>query len=554
MFVLDKKSYDLLIYLMGLENPETIMEISKTLNQSRRKIYYHLDKINDVLPADVDKIISYPRVGIVLSSAQKSACQELLAQLDDYSYVMSVEERIQLTLTYIAISKERVTLEKLMKLNDVSRNTVLNDLNDIRSKLSEEEYDIQLQVTKVSGYYFVCHPLSKIQFLYRLLYRIYTEGNKNFVDIIRDRLIDLTGLKQYFSDEVNNYIHQSLTCAQETLGKTLNPQDSLFMVQILPYLLLSYRSIELTEEERQAVNRDFSLTWKRKEYALASKIAQGLEQRFELQLDKIEISLVAMLLLSFRKDRDSHLESQDYAEMKTVLNRFLMALSEQYHLNFKHYDDLLNQLLRHCKALLYRKTYGIVSVNPLTQQIKTRYSDLFQMTQGCASLLEESWLIRLNDDDIAYLVIHLGGELVKDVSQLQENKSVIIVCDEGIGIQKLLLSQCESILNHCLIQAVFTSEQFYSVADIVVADIVISTSDALETSLPVMVVQPILTELDRMKLSRIFNHRENEEFVSISQKLENCLQPYVPDVDERRVLKAQISHILEQEMMQSNKL
>ena len=147
MILLDKKSYRLLSYLVELQEPETVMAISKKLNQSRRKIYYHLENINEALPADVEKIISYPRVGILLSAQQKAVCQELLDELDDYSYVMSIEERLQLSLTYIAISKERVTIEKLMNLHDVSRNTILNDLNDIRSKLAAEEYDIHLRVS-----------------------------------------------------------------------------------------------------------------------------------------------------------------------------------------------------------------------------------------------------------------------------------------------------------------------------------------------------------------------------------------------------------------------
>ncbi len=42
--MLDKKSYDLLSYLLTLTEPETVTTISKVLNQSRRRIYYHLDK------------------------------------------------------------------------------------------------------------------------------------------------------------------------------------------------------------------------------------------------------------------------------------------------------------------------------------------------------------------------------------------------------------------------------------------------------------------------------------------------------------------------------
>lgn len=210
MIILDKRSYSLLYYVVHSYEPETIMVISKKIGQSRRKIYYHLDRINDALPNDVDAIISYPRIGIVLNDEQREACKVLLAELGDYSYIMSVEERIQLSLTYIAVSKDKVTIEKLMQLNDVSRNTILNDLGNIRDYLSKDDYDIQLRVNKAQGYLLSCHPLSKIQFLYHLLYSIYSQGNKSFIAIIRERIIDLTGFGQYFSKEINRYLQDQL--------------------------------------------------------------------------------------------------------------------------------------------------------------------------------------------------------------------------------------------------------------------------------------------------------------------------------------------------------
>ena len=111
MIILDKKSYALLSYLIKLDEPETVMTISKKLKQSRRKIYYHLEKINDALPTDVEQIISYSRVGIVLNVKQKAACRLLLKELDAYSYVMSINERMQLILLYIGVSDQRVTIK-----------------------------------------------------------------------------------------------------------------------------------------------------------------------------------------------------------------------------------------------------------------------------------------------------------------------------------------------------------------------------------------------------------------------------------------------------------
>ena len=171
--LLDKSSCDLLHYLIRLQEPATVMEISRELGQSRRKIYYHLNKINASLPGYLDMIESQPRIGLLLTPEQKEACQVLLEGLDSYSYILNMTERMQLMLIYICIAQERVTIEKLMELTEVSRNTVLNDLNEIRGKLAQEQYQMTLYVSKAHGYDLDCHPLNKIQYMHSLLYNLY---------------------------------------------------------------------------------------------------------------------------------------------------------------------------------------------------------------------------------------------------------------------------------------------------------------------------------------------------------------------------------------------
>ncbi|MDK7057636.1 PRD domain-containing protein, partial [Streptococcus agalactiae] len=93
-------------------------------------------------------------------------------------------------------------------------------------------------------------------------------------------------------------------------------------------------------------------------------------------------------------------------------------------------------------ALLFRKTYGIVSQNPLTAQIKEKYAELFAVTKSCAVILEEAWLISLTDDEVAYLALHMGGFLKHNHAEKRDAKRIYLVCDEGVAVQKLLLKQC----------------------------------------------------------------------------------------------------------------
>ncbi|MCB5004951.1 transcription antiterminator [Streptococcus mutans] len=553
MIILDRNSYDLLSYLIKLEEPETVMSISKVLNQSRRKVYYHLDKINEALPSEIPKIISYPRIGILLSSQQKAACRTLLADLDDYSYVMSIQERMLLSITYIAIAKDRVTIEKLMQINAVSRNTILNDLNELRQRLSFEPYSIKLQATKSKGYYLDCHPLSKIQYLNKLLHTIYTDSNPNFIAMMRDKLRDFADLSSYFSDDISSFIRGELQVSQALLGKKINSQDIRFMVATLPYQLLSYQNLGLSEREQRNLLSEFSPIKERKEYEIARHLNENLKREFRIELDEIETSLIAVLLLSYRKDRDMHLESHDYDDMRRVLSYFIDTFELDYHVCFKHKQLLLNQLLTHCKALLFRKAYGIVSNNPLTDQIKDKYADLFAMTKVCLSILENAWSIKMNDDDIAYITIHIGGELVHSETKPTPPAVLTLVCDEGIGVQKLFMQQCKQYLPHSKIEAVLTSEQFYSVADIMAVDLVISTNDSLDTQLPTLFVHSILRDDDAIKLIRFAKQRGQTGQDDFDKKLETYIRHYVKNDSDCYVLKTKIEGLINEELLYDNK-
>lgn len=548
VIILDKKSYDLLSYLIRLKEAETVMAISAALGQSRRKIYYHLDKINEALPSHVAQIVSYPRVGILLNSEQKAACQQLLNEVTDYHYVMKGDERRSLSAIYIAVATERVTLDKLMMINDVSRNTILNDLAELREELSSYNNKIQLHATKAKGYYFDCHPMALIQYLYKVLAGVYQGGNSSFIELFDHKLSETQGLSAYFSKEVLDYFHEYLFLSQSSLGKTINIQDSQFMLQILPFILLSYRNMQLHSETKTALKSDFNLIWKRKEYQIAKALASELYHNFKLHLDDIEVGMVAMLMLSFRKDQDHHVESQDYEQMRATIGDFIDQLELRYQLHFTHKKDLLRQLTRHCKALVYRKAYGIFSINPLTDHIKEKYEELFAMAQSCAVILEQAWQIRLTDDDVAYLTIHLGGELRHSHADWDKTK-LVIVSDDGIGIQKLLLKQCQRYLPNCQIEAVFTTEQYQSVFDLMSVDIVVSTTDALEALVPILIVNPILSDDDIIRLIRFSKQGRLSDSSRFSLELEKAIETIVKDDADRYALKTKIEKLIHHELL-----
>lgn len=553
MILLDKTSCELLRYLIHLKKPETIMMISRATQQSRRKIYYHLEKINEVLLQSDEVIKSHPRVGICLTDHQKKICASLLKEVDAYGYIMSMKERMNLTILYICIAKERVTIDRLMELTEVSRNTVLNDLSEIRQQLSLENYQVHLTSTKKRGYFLKCHPLHKIQYVHALLYRIFTEGDQSFLQILTEKIQDFISKELLLSNEVHYFLSQRVKDIEKKLGKKINSHEIEFMLKVLAYLLLSCRNIHLTADEQASLHREFTLIRKRMEYQAAQDLNQQLAQTFGINLSDMERSLLAVLLISYRKDRDIHATSQDFSQLKEAISQFIWKIECQSHFDLENKEELAHNLLMHCKALLFRKTYGILSKNPLTQQIKRKYPDLFAITKSCAGILEEAWLISLTDDEIGLLAVHLGGFLKRDYHDKKDAKRIALICDEGVAVQRLLLKQCICHLPKEQIEAVFTTEQFHSIEDILKVDLLMTTNDELDTVLPTIVISPILDDEDILNMTSFVKHQDcPTKGMRFSQDLEALLSQYIKDSTRAEDLKNKIQRLVNEELLLPN--
>lgn len=546
--LLDKKSYDLLAYLLALDSHQTVSLISEQLQQSRRKIYYHLEKINDSLPEGVAPIVSIPRLGILLNQAQKTACQDLLNQTDSYFYVMSAKERQMLVTLAIATSSKRMTIDRLIAICQVSRNTVLSDLNTLRDDLTKTGLGLKLSVSKSAGYHFEGHPLAFIQYSYGILLSLEQTASNTFSKLVFDQLKAINQEQVLASAEVSQFIGDYFADAEVRLGKALNQKEHHFLVTSLPFLLLAYRKFKYPDKFKALLRQELKQLHQRLEYGLVQELDKALQETFGIALTALEVDIITLLLLSFRKDRDTHLDSSDYDSLRESIATYLHYFQEQFDTHFANQEDLEKQLLMHCKSLLYRKQYGIPSYNPLTETIKDNYERLFTMVASTIYLLEGEWQVSLNDDEIAYIVIHIGGAIRRDQSGSHQQKAVI-VSDDGIAIQKFLLSRTQRFIPSLRVEAVFTTEQFQSVEDLLDVHFVISTHDSLETKWQVIFVNPLMTDNDLIRVLRAKqgNHRLEQE--RIQEKIRACIEQFAPNCKRIDELTRSLEQVIYQDVV-----
>jgi mannitol operon transcriptional antiterminator len=149
---LDSRCRQILNFLINQERLAPISEISIAMQNPRRTIYYDLYKINEWLKTvGLNQIALQGAQGVQLDSVQKDHVRQELACLPESTdYILSPVERIDNCVCFMLIPTQVILADHLANLCQVSRNTILNDLKQVKSIL--KTYQLNLVYEASTGY------------------------------------------------------------------------------------------------------------------------------------------------------------------------------------------------------------------------------------------------------------------------------------------------------------------------------------------------------------------------------------------------------------------
>lgn len=537
MYYLDEKTSLLIQKLLMYTTPQTISQVAKDLQVQRRVIYYHLDKINDILfEQQIEGISNEKNIGIYLNEAQRLGLEHVVNG-HEVMYVLNTDERQLYFMFYIVMAQQRVTIDKLIEESAMSRNTVLGDIAMIRKYLQDSPYRISLSVTKNKGYHYTGKHMDVMHFLYGLLNQIFQSENDVFLQKIKSFLVVHEDAKILLSDVFTKELYRIVYQQTETLQKTFVRKDLQYALKLFPYFILALKNIpDLT------LTVDLQEVSERLEYPIAKYTLARLSGTLDVVFSIEDTYFLTLMLLSIRKEYDGHVGSTDYKHLHSSLMRFIELFENEAHVQLDEKDEICSRLVVHFKSLLYRKKYNVFTYNPLTNMIKTQYEDLFHVIVRCSQMLEQDLDIQLSEEDIAYIAIHFGGVLRNQQKKLSYNK-ILILTDEGKSIQKLLVEQCERYLSRVKIVGVLSqSEELDQYDDV---DMVVTTLKNVVHEKPVVQVSPIFHFNDILNLFR-YSNQNQQQSQQIWGKVEDVLCQYVPAPEDRIQINKALHRIFDE--------
>ena len=441
----------------------TSKELAEYLSCSDRTVRNHLKSIDQTLNLQGVSLVSKQGQGYRLFFESQEACQtfRLIYELgDDYNTESSMsqsDDRLAFILNKLLFEQVPVHFDDLVEELYVSRSTLSNDFKKIRQMLAEYNLTIESRANK--GVYVSGEELDKRRFIMS-----YFLENQFFKVVVHIALA-IGRIKSGF--EIRN-----LDCQMAD-----------------------------NDIERRVAKR------------ILSRVSEVTNQEFPVQeIDYITLHLLAKSQLP----QNNQTEFSKEALRDSLVQRFeTLGLDDIYH--FSSDFQLVESLITHLMTLQVRLVSHINLSNPLVDEVKQNYSDVFFMTKEILANMEAFSQATISDDEIVYVCLHF----LAAIERRKENHkfSVLAICATGFGAAQMLKNRLESELGNRIDVVDVIGYYELNQEKIDGIDFIVSAVDLsnLYFQIPVFTVSVFLkTEeisqirhaMDQMQVSRVGNRSE----------------------------------------------
>jgi mannitol operon transcriptional antiterminator len=516
-----------------IENDDYIVtdKIAAKLDVSSRTILRELKKVEKWLQKNNVSLEKKKGTGILLdcSSIEKRRINELL-EFENIDKHYSPDERKMIILAELLKDQRPNKLYAFTKVCNVSEATISNDLDDIENQI--KDYQLKLIRKPGLGVYLEGRERdirkASINLLYQnfdleeillLLQNKYSEKEQSLRKTLsKNRLLNLIGL-----DTINlldNYIKE--------LEKDMNyrlADDS--YAALMVHLAIALKRIKDGDE----ITIDPKLLEKIRsndEFLIARNLVASIADAFNVEIPEAEVAYVTMHLMGSKGRGGIYNEEismiEDY-HLVYITKKMIEKAEIELGIYLEDDEELLIGLVRHLEPTINRIKLNLDIRNPLLEQIKEKYSTLFEISKKCASILAEEEGIEVPESEAAYIAMHLGSA-VERKRKPQRKYRAAVACTSGIGASRLLASRLSKEFENIEVTSLISTLDFNNkeINDLNL-DLIISTVSIPESKIPVIVVNPLLNEKQQQEindflLSHQAKKRNRSEKITLKEKLE----------------------------------
>ena len=477
--------------LVASKKRMTVEEICDALGLTRRQVLYRLEKINQVLRrCRVPEVLA----GSVLRlepETRRMLLKLAQGQGELHEYEFTPAQRQLVLYLMLFEGQDHLILNDFMDALDVSRNTVLADLRQLRESLQEQ--GIALTSDRKKGYQLTGSETA-------IRSRMVLEVMKEIVSIADVQLFDLF-LENSGSGSFPETEAICLALAEEQHLRFAADRMTEF---IYIYLFLTTRIRNTGRKSDVHVSMPDC-----PEKRFVHSLLEQTDSLADLGAQEEGWLTSWILGISFGSVYE---QTEDCLLIADITGRIMSRFEQLTGLRAPNPEDMFVKLYSHIRPAYYRLTFGIPILNPLTEKVKSEYSHLYRIVARAVKPAADLAQKDFPEDEIAYLTMHFAA-LYEGMhpSVPDTRRHALILCLNGIGSSAIL----HAVLTELFPELEFeTADSLHTGPLIRKPDIIFAARSLTripETDVPVVTVSPVMDEQEKFLVMREVNSLLGQE-------------------------------------------
>ncbi len=519
MDVFTARHRSLLKLLLGTEQPVGVAELAETLDLTPRQVSYCLKQLAPWVAVRGGSLSLTPGVGVSLVCAPRQR-QELAGELEEKSghrYVHSAGQRQQLLALLLAMSDEPYILHQLQQMTEVSRSTVLADLETVEVWLRSQRlvlerrrnYGISVRGAEVDRRQAMAAwawgNTPWIASIARVTHRegliLLLDGGAEAPAVVRHsrailRRCDLTRTLRNVAE------------IEAGLGGRFTDDGALFLALVMAIQgdrvggkhYLKFSAEQLRPLQQMAM------------WPLMEKIGRRIGWQVGGEWPESETGYLAMYVLATPRNELWPGDPESLALFGPLVQQLMQRVAGAFGLaSLAHDATLRDGLILHLIPAFYRQHFQLWSppTSPSPPSADTTMQQ-HRLASDLALEIRDYTGVMLPNDEIHNLAMLLEAAYIRERPTVV--RQILIVCPSGMATAQLLVARLKARFPH---MGTFTvrSQRSVSQQDLASADLVITTIPLLDAVIPgleVIPVHPLLLPEDVNRITRWLNSRDRK--------------------------------------------
>ncbi|WP_235000458.1 BglG family transcription antiterminator [Virgibacillus dakarensis] len=492
-------------YILHAQAAVTVKEIADDLNVSERTIHRDLKNIERIILEYNLELQKKAGVGLRIIGDENDKQQLELTLSNAATADFTPDERQAIILSTLLEATEPIKLFTLANELKVTIATISNDLDQLENELAgfdlsvirRRGYGVKVEGDETNKRAAISKLITKYMdpFEYvSLLKETIQKKSQQQLNTISRRLLGLVNL------ETLHTIEDRVEQVRDELPHEL--ADNAY-IGLVVHLALAIERLKKGDKIK------FDTTFMRqieetKEYEIAKEVVQDLEIALSMDIPEDEIGYITMHLMGAKLRVDHNYVIEDSSlDIALQSKELIQYINSRLNADLAADNSLLNGLVAHLKPAIYRLKQGMNINNPIMDEIKSEYRELFQVIQdGIKRTFPD---LPFPDDEIGYLVLHFAAALLDGKEEVALR--ALIICSSGIGTAKILATkltqrfpEIKQVENKSLFDLNHLDPDKY--------DIVVSTIPLKGFAGDYILASPILSQAEVHRIKKVIQHKK----------------------------------------------